>query len=55
MPCKNPNGTWEYPDLEKVLKAVGLFTLKRYVGVHRATVLFFISNRPIWELCLKVS
>ncbi len=33
MPTKNPDGTWTYPCLRDVLKAVGSRTIGHYIGV----------------------
>ena len=50
MPHRKPDGSWVYPDSEKVLKAAGLRTIQHYVGVRRATILRYLSERPIYEL-----
>ena len=41
---------WVYPGLEKVLKAAGMRTIAHYVGVWRANILKYVSERPIYEL-----
>jgi hypothetical protein len=46
MPTRNPDGTWTYPSLRDVLKAVGLRTIGHYIGVCRETIACFIMNRP---------
>ncbi len=33
QPTRNPDGTWKYPSSNDVLKAVGLETIDRYIGV----------------------
>ena len=55
MPERKSDGTWVYPDSEKVLKVAGLCTIAHYVGVWRATVLKYVSTRPIDELCMEAS
>ena len=52
MPERKHGGPWVYPNSEKVLKVVGLHTIAHYVGVWRATVLRYVSERPIYELCM---
>ena len=55
MPKRKSDGSWVYPDSEKVLKAAGLRTIAHYVGVRRATVLRYVSKRPIYELCIETN
>ena len=43
------------PRLEKVLKVAGLRTVNYYIGMRRATVLKYVSERPIYELCMEAS
>ena len=41
-----------------MLKAAGLHTIAHYVnyvGVRRATILRYVSERPIYELCMEAS
>ena len=51
MPHKAPGGQWVYPDSEDVLKTTGLYTIGKYVDVRRNTILRFVEQRPIYELC----
>ena len=51
MPTKAPGGPWEYPDSEAVLETAGLFTINQYIGVRRRTILKFVEQRPIFDLC----
>ena len=51
QPEKKPNGSWSYPRSKDVLDAAGLHTIAHYMDVRRQTVIDFIVNRPIWELC----
>ena len=53
MPKRKSDGSWVYPDSEKVLKEAGLRTVEHYIGVRRATVLRYVSERPIYELCME--
>ena len=55
MPDRKHGGFWVYPDSEKVLRAGGLCTIEHFIGVHRATVLRYVSERPIYELCMQAS
>jgi hypothetical protein len=48
---KKPDGTWSYPCLMDVLKKACLETIAHYMDVRQQTVVNFIVNRPIWELC----
>jgi hypothetical protein len=50
-PERNENGSWTYPRLEDMLKAVGLKSTAHYVDVQCQTVANFIVNQPIHELC----
>ncbi len=50
-PERNKDGSWTYPCLEDVLKAVGLKSIAHYVDVQRQTIANYIVNRPIHELC----
>ena len=49
------DGLQVYSDLEKGLKAAGLLMIAYYVGIWRATVLKYVSTRPIDELCMEAS
>ncbi len=51
-PVQNEDGSWTYPRLEEVLLAVGLKTIAHYVDVRHQTVMNFIINWPIYELCV---
>mmetsp|Transcript_16214 Transcript_16214/g.26241 ORF Transcript_16214/g.26241 Transcript_16214/m.26241 type:complete len:112 (-) Transcript_16214:185-520(-) len=51
MPTKDTARDWTYPALEKVLKTTGLYTINEYIEVCRNTILKFVSQRPIYELC----
>jgi hypothetical protein len=48
---RKEDGSWRYPCLEDVFKAVGLKPIAHYVDVRRQTVANFIFNWPIYELC----
>ena len=50
-PRLNPDGSWMYPDTEKVMKEVGLRSISQYVEVWRHHIFNFIVNRPIFDLC----
>jgi hypothetical protein len=50
-PEKKPDGSWSYPCSLDVLEKAGLETITHYMGVRRQTVVNFIVNQPIWELC----
>ncbi len=52
-PRKRPAGTWEYPNLEKVLWDVGLQSISHYIGVQRQHIANFIVHWPIFQLCLE--
>ncbi len=51
MPTRNPDGTWTYPSLRDVLKAVGLWTINHYIGVCQETIARFIVDQPLFALC----
>lgn len=51
MPRKEANGSWTYPEAEGVLKKAGLYTITAYIAVRRTTILKYVSDRPIYELC----
>ena len=51
MPTRDTSGKWEYPSSGEVLEKVGLYTIDEYVNVRRNTILRFVSQRPIYELC----
>jgi hypothetical protein len=51
MPPRNPDGTWTYPSLKDVLKAVGLWTIDHYIGVCWETIARFIVDQPLFALC----
>jgi hypothetical protein len=46
QPKRNLDGTWTYPNLKKVLKAMGLGTIDHYIGVCRETIAGFIMGWP---------
>jgi hypothetical protein len=50
-PMKRLDGTWRYPNLEQVLREVGLQTISHYIGVRWQHIASFIVNRPIFQLC----
>ncbi len=52
-PWKRPDGTWEYPNLEKVLWDVGLQCISHYIGVWRQHMANFIVHWHIFQLCLE--
>jgi hypothetical protein len=52
-PQKSPDGTWQYPNSEKVLRDVGLQHISHYIGVRRQHIVNFIVNQPIFQLCLE--
>ena len=51
MPRKEADGSYTYPEAEGVLKKAGLHTIREYVEVRRNTIMKFVSDRPIYELC----
>ena len=51
QPRKDPDGSWTYPLLEEVLEMAGLFMVSHYIEVRRKTILNFIVNRSIFQLC----
>ena len=51
MPSKAADGSWSYPDAERVLRKAGLHTINEYIEVRRNTILRFVADRPIYELC----
>ena len=51
MPQKAPGGQWVYPVWQDVLKTAGLYSIGKYVEVRRATILCFVEQRPIYDLC----
>ncbi len=51
LPVRKEDGSWMYPHLEDVLKAVGLKPIAHYVAMRQQTVANFIVNQPIYELC----
>ena len=54
MPTRDTSGKWEYPASGEVLEKVSLYTIDEYVKVRRNTILRFVSQRPIYELCRGV-
>ena len=48
---KEPDGIPVYPSSEKVLETAVLYTVSHYIEVSRQTILNFIVNRPIFQLC----
>ncbi len=52
-PWKRPDGTWEYPNSEKVLWNVGLQRMSHYIGMQRQHIANFIVHWPIFPLCLE--
>ncbi len=55
MPLKKRDGLWVYPDSEKVLEAAGMHMIAHYMGVRRAHILQYVSERPIYKLCMEAS
>jgi len=53
IPEKDTMGNWVYPQTNEVLEKAGLFTVEHYITVRRATILKFIAERPIYELCRR--
>ncbi len=51
IPMQNLNGTWTYPSLREVLKAVGLWTIDHYIGVCQENIAHFIVDQPLFALC----
>ncbi len=51
MPTWNLYGTWTYPSLRDVLKAVGLLTIDHYIVVCQETITHIIVERPLFALC----
>ncbi len=51
MPTRNLDGTWTYPSLNDVLKAVRLRTIDHYIGVCWETIACFIVDQPLFVLC----
>ena len=51
VPKRDTSGKWEYPASGEVLEKVGLYTIDNYIKVRRNTILQFVSQRPIYELC----
>jgi hypothetical protein len=47
MPEKDSDGNWSYPSTAEVLEKAGLHTVDHYITVRRATILNFLSERPI--------
>ena len=41
--CREPDGSWLYPNSKEVLEEVGLFSITHYVGVRRQTIAKHIS------------
>ncbi len=52
-PWKRPDGTWEYSNLEKVLRDVGLQCISHYIGMRRQHIANFIVQWSIFLLCLE--
>ena len=48
---KMTGGTWRYPKTKTVLAAAGLHTIAHYVQVRRASIMRWVVDRPILELC----
>jgi hypothetical protein len=44
MPTRNLDGTWTYPSLKDVLKAIGLRMINHYIGVFWKTIARFIVD-----------
>ncbi len=51
VPTQNLDGTWKYPSLKDVLKAVGLWMIDHYIGVCWETIACFIVDQPLFALC----
>jgi hypothetical protein len=52
-PWKRNDGIWKYPNLEKVLQDVGLYSISHYIGVQSQIIANYIVNWPIFQLCLE--
>ena len=46
-----PDGTWHLPPTEEVLEECGLFTIDEYIRRRRSTVMHFVREREIYDLC----
>ena len=49
MPRKT-GGVWKYPKSRRVLSAVGLRSMKHYIGVRRHTIGQWITHWPIFDV-----
>ncbi len=52
-PWKRPDGTWEYPNSEKVLWDVELQSISHYIGIQRQHIANFIVHWPFFQLSLE--
>jgi hypothetical protein len=50
-PRKGPNHIWVYPATEDVLKECGMHPISHYIGVRRETIICYVVDRPIHNLC----
>ena len=54
QPHKESDGMWMYPSSKEVLETAGLYIVSYYIEVRRQTILDFIVNCPIFQLCTDV-
>ena len=53
MPRRLPDGSWEYPSLEKALEEAGLFPISEYIARRQRTVAQYIALRPIYDIAVE--
>ncbi len=51
-PRRNPEGTWEYPEMSDVRAEVGLYLVEHYIRTRRSTIEQFLVDRPLQNLVM---
>ena len=44
-------GEWEYPPMANVMESEGLWYIKKYIQIRKATIVVQVAFRKIYELC----
>ena len=47
-------GEWEYPPVADALEDAGIFPIKEYIKIWKATITSQVAFRTIYELCAGV-
>ena len=53
MPRRLPDGSWEYPSLEKALEEAALFSISEYIARRQRTVAQYIALRTIYDIAVE--